>query len=218
MREPSSPTDLWPFFGLTVTTPKLTLRMPSDEDLVAVAHASDRMVPDGEQPFSDQWHNDDPAARHREVMTRWWAERANLNSDYWKLSFVVVVDGEVVGRQAIWGKQFAATRFVTTASWLSIGVQGRGIGTDMREAILHLAFAGLDATWASSRSAVTSHASARISEKLGYQPNGMDVLPASDGTPFVLNRFLLTADQWQPYRRDDIAIEGLDRCLPLLSE
>ena len=31
-----------------------------------------------------------------------------------------------------------------------------------------------------------------------------------------MRRFLLTRDAWQPTRRDDIEIEGLAPCLPLL--
>lgn len=50
--------------------------------------------------------------------------------------------------------------------------QGHGIGTEMRAAVLHLAFAGLNTESAVSGALVDKPASAGVSRKLGYQPNG----------------------------------------------
>jgi GNAT superfamily N-acetyltransferase len=60
-------------------------------------------------------------------------------------TFAVIIDGEPVGMQDLIGAEFAAFATVSTFSWLGPGYRGRGIGTEMRAAALHLAFAGLAA-------------------------------------------------------------------------
>ena len=51
---------------------------------------------------------------------------------------------------------------------------GQGIGTHMRAASLHFAFAGLGATDAISGAFDDNISSLRVSEKLGYQPDGIE--------------------------------------------
>jgi hypothetical protein len=55
----------------------------------------------------------------------------------------VLSGGVVVGSQGIGGRDFAVLREVHTGSWLGLRYQGQGIGTQMRAAVLHLAFEGL---------------------------------------------------------------------------
>ena len=57
----------------------------------------------------------------------------------------MLVDGEVVAVQDLFAVAFPVTRVAPTGSWLRRRFQGRGIGTAMRAAVLHLAFEGLDA-------------------------------------------------------------------------
>jgi GNAT superfamily N-acetyltransferase len=56
-----------------------------------------------------------------------------------------VRDGVVVGSQGVGGRDFAVLREVHTGSWLERRYQGQGIGTQMRAAVLALAFDGLEA-------------------------------------------------------------------------
>src|SRR6266567_7522699 len=85
---------------------------------------------------------------HRTPSPKWlrriWAGRARVDPQWWRLYFVVVVDGRPVGMQDLTGTDFAAFGTVSTFSWLEPGMRHRGFGTEMRSAILHLAFAGLD--------------------------------------------------------------------------
>ena len=55
-----------------------------------------------------------------------------------------------MGQQEISGRDYPILREVSTFSWLSLRHQGQGPGTQMRAAVLHLAFAGLGATEATS--------------------------------------------------------------------
>jgi hypothetical protein len=69
-------------------------------------------------------------------------------------------------------KQFAIIREVSTGSWLGAAYQRRGFGTEMRAAVLQLAFDHLGATAARSGAFTDNPASLRISEKLGYRTDG----------------------------------------------
>ena len=63
-----------------------------------------------------------------------------------------------------------------TGSWLGLRHQGRGIGTEMRAAVLLFAFDHLGATRARSAAFVDNPASLRVSEKLGYRPDGTETI------------------------------------------
>jgi RimJ/RimL family protein N-acetyltransferase len=102
---------------------------------------------------------------------------------------------------------------VVTASWLGKEHQAHGYGTEMRAAVLALAFEGLGAEVAESGFFAGNSASARVSEKLGYVPNG-DEIWAVEGHRVVEQRLHVTRETW---RRDlvTVTIEGLEPCLKL---
>jgi RimJ/RimL family protein N-acetyltransferase len=77
-------------------------------------------------------------------------------SDF-RLAFVVLVDGEAVGMQDLIAEKFDSCGTFASFSWLSTDVRGRGLGTEMRSALLHLAFAGLGAREAGSDAFVDSN-------------------------------------------------------------
>ena len=47
-----------------------------------------------------------------------------------------------------------------------------------------------------------------MTESLGYHRNGSEVVRRRDGRAMVL-RYVLERDDWEPRRRDDIALDGL---------
>jgi RimJ/RimL family protein N-acetyltransferase len=120
-----------------------------------------------------------------------------------------------VGRTA--GVNFSTLGTVTSFSWLVDDQRGRGLGHEMRAAILHLAFDGLGAKEASSDAFVDNHGSNAISRDLGYEPNGSD-WATRQGEPALLNRWRLTRDNWEQRRRDNIRLHNIEACrtsLPL---
>lgn len=146
------------------------------------------------------------AAYHRQC-------RADWDRDAWTLELAVFVDGTVVGGQALRGERFAERRTVDTGSWLGERHQGIGIGTEMRAAVLELAFRDLGAVAATSGALEGNEASARVSEKLGYEPDGERTV-SPRGTPVRERRFRLTAAAWAcPV---PVEVGGLRPCLPLL--
>src|SRR5258707_280428 len=72
-----------------------------------------------------------------------WRGRGKVEPAAWRLYFVVVVDGRAVGMQDLIGVDYSTFGTVTSFSWLADDQRGRGIGQEMRAAILHLAFEGL---------------------------------------------------------------------------
>jgi RimJ/RimL family protein N-acetyltransferase len=206
----------WPLFGLRVCTPRLELRYVDDElarqlaDLaVEGVHAPDAM------PFNVPWTRQEPEVLRAEYPKHQWGRRATFAADDWMLAMAVLVDGEVVGCQDAFAKQFTVTRQFETGSWLGLRHQGRGIGTEMRAAILHLGFEGLGAQRATTGAWDDNPTSQAVTRKLGYADNGWDLL-AREGAPVRMNRYAMTRDEWAVRRRHDILIEGLEACLPLL--
>jgi RimJ/RimL family protein N-acetyltransferase len=208
---------LWPFAALRVRTPTVELRYPDDDDLVALAHLAAEGIHDpAAMPFFVPWTRQETPDLERGVLQHGWGRRAALSRDDWSLPLVVWAEGERVGVQDIFAKHFAIRRTVETGSWLVQRAQGRGVGTEMRAAVLHFAFAGLGAEEAHSGSFVDNPISAAVSRHHGYVANGEEILER-EGEPARMQRWLLTRATWTPSRRDDIAIEGLGECLPLLT-
>jgi RimJ/RimL family protein N-acetyltransferase len=206
----------WPFFDLVVRTPRLTLRLPTDADLDALADLAAQGVHDpAEMPFTVPWTDLPPEERGRSVLQWAWRCRGELTADLWKLGFAVLEGGVHVGVQEVQAADFATTHRVETGSWLGLAHQGRGIGPEMRAAVLHLAFAGLGAERADTGAFPDNARSLSVTTKLGYEPNGDEVVIRRGGGDRVL-RFTLARAAWEQRRRQDITVEGLQPCLPLL--
>lgn len=207
----------YPLLNAEVRTPKLTLAGASDDLL-------ERMIPEirhgvvgaGEMPFDDPMplYQDSPE-REWQWLRAIWAGRARVDRHWWRFYFVVMVDGAPVGMQDLVGVDFTVFGTVSTFSWLLPRFRHRGLGTEMRAAVLHLAFAGLDAREASSEAFADNKASHRVSQALGYQPNGTD-WATRRGNPAPLRRWKLTRAKWERIRRDDIRLAGISACLPVL--
>ena len=208
----------YPLLAVRVVTPVLELRGAADgllDELADVVRAGKTHAdpPPYDDPMS--LYEDDPDLRVARWLRSIWRGRASVEADRWRLYFVVVVDGRPLGEQTLTGVNFATTGTVTTFSWLSSDERGRGLGHEMRAAILHLAFEGLGAKEASSDAFVDNHGSNAISRSLGYEPNGLD-WATRRGEPALLNRWRLTREAWEQRRRDDIELHGVEACRALL--
>ena len=96
-----------------------------------------------------------------------------------------------------------------TGSWLGREHQGRGLGKEMRAAVLGFAFDGLDALVAETSAFLDNGPSNGVSRALGYEENGLGSL-APQGVPRVTQKFRMTAESWRSRPRPPLAIEGLD--------
>jgi RimJ/RimL family protein N-acetyltransferase len=205
----------WPLSGLRLLTPRLELRLPTDNDLDDLASLAAAGVHDpGMQPFAFPWTDVSPAERARGTMQYHWSQRAAWKPDKWTLDLIVVHGGAVVGTQGMSGTDFAIVREVGTGSWLGQAHQGRGIGTEMRAAVLHLAFAGLGARFATSGAFTDNLASQGVSRKLGYTDDGIE-RQVSRGQPAAVRRLRLDRETWQATHSLPVSIRGLEPCLPM---
>jgi RimJ/RimL family protein N-acetyltransferase len=210
------PNEYWPFFDIRISTPRIELRYPNDDDLLAIARLAAEGIHDpAVMPFYVPWTRAQSPELERGVLQYLWSARAALTSESWSLPFVVCEDSQPIGIQDLSAKTFATTRSVESGSWLGQRAQGRGIGKEMRAAILHLAFDGLGAFEAHSASFADNPASQAVSRANGYEPNGSARFDR-EGTPVRTMKWLLTRERWLEHRRDDIHIEGLEPCRPLL--
>jgi RimJ/RimL family protein N-acetyltransferase len=209
-----APVDHWPLFDLRVRTPRLELRFPDDQLAAEVAELAVLGIHDpGFRPFLRMWDEVPPPHQQRNTLQNFWRNRATWTPDSWVCGLAVVVDGHAAGVQGMDADAFPARRAVQTGSWLGRAYQGRGVGTEMRAAVLHLAFAGLGAVRAESGAWHDNAASLAVSRKLGYEPNG-DHWALRGEEPDREIRLLLTRERWEQHRRDDIDIVGLEPCLP----
>ncbi|HLH99538.1 MAG TPA: GNAT family protein [Acidimicrobiales bacterium] len=134
----------WPLFDLRVTTPRLEIRHPTDDELYQLLELSEAGIHDpAMMPFSVPWTDRPLPQRHRESLQWWWSKRAQWQPEDWSFTGAVFVDGAPVGIQDLAATRFRQRGLVTTGSWLGLAYQGQGLGKEMRAAILHLAFDGL---------------------------------------------------------------------------
>ncbi|BCL25155.1 GNAT family N-acetyltransferase [Streptomyces aurantiacus] len=208
--------DHWPLLGLRLTTPRLELRLPSGEELSELADLAAEGVHDPDRmPFSVPWTDLLPSERARSVVQHHWLQLGDWTPDNWALNLAVFEHGQIVGQQTIAARNYASLREVNTGSWLGLRHQRRGIGTEMRTAVLHLAFAGLQAAEATSGAFTDNPASFRVSSKLGYEPDGIERLTVR-GQVTAMRRLRISRARWEKHQKASVSIDGLDACLSLL--
>ena len=205
--------DLWPLFGLRITTPRLELRHPTDDDVAELVELSRHGIHDpATMPFGVPW-TDVPSPRFEwESLQHHWGNRVNLSPRSWRLNFAVRCEGRMVGAQGIHADDFPTLRTAETGSWLGQAHQGRGIGTEMRRAVVHFGFETLGALAITSSAFTDNLASQRVSTNVGYEPNGTMVTARRD-TRGEQIRFLLTRERWLATRTDlPVEVSGWDAC------
>jgi hypothetical protein len=117
----------YPPLNLEVRTPRLTLAGATDELL-------ERLVPVVRAGVADAapWPFDDPMSLYADSPDRewrWlraiWAGRARVDQSFWRLYFVVLLDGEPIGMEDLKGSDFTKFGTASTFSWLAPGRRGR---------------------------------------------------------------------------------------------
>jgi RimJ/RimL family protein N-acetyltransferase len=211
--DPSMASSFWPLFGLRLETPRLVLRTPTDRDFPALFDAIDAGIHDpAVMPFLIPWTDAEPEARRRSAAQHWWATRAAWSLDEWTLNLAVFLDGAAVGMQSLSATSFPRLRSVSTGSWVTRPQQGRGIGREMRAAVLHFAFAVLGADEARSGAFTDNPASLAVSRALGYEHNGTR-RALRRGEPAETIDLLLTRARWLECPcAVHVEVHGFDAC------
>ncbi|WP_375384025.1 GNAT family N-acetyltransferase [uncultured Microbacterium sp.] len=181
---------LWPPFGLRLSCGPIELSAIRDSDLLELVDAAADIHPDSLRPFPENWAGLPADARAATLARKYWAQRSSFSPNDWQLSLVVRLDGQIVGVQGAEAKAFPALRTPDTYSWLARGVQGRGVGTLMRQIICSFLFDELGATAVTSGAYDDNPASIAVSKKVGYVPNGRR-LELRDGVAAAHTKFIL---------------------------
>jgi RimJ/RimL family protein N-acetyltransferase/ribosomal protein S18 acetylase RimI-like enzyme len=203
-----------PLTKLRVRTPRLELRLPTVAELRALARVAQAGIHDAERmPFAVAWTDsageagfEDGFVEHQAAELRDW------RPDAWVLNLVAFADGQPIGSQALRGRRFAEERTVDTGSWLGRPWQGRGLGTEMRAAVLQLAFGGLGAQRATSGAIQGNPQSLGVSRKLGYIETGSHLVSPRGEPVEHLDLELRAAAFTAPV---PVEIDGLEPLLPL---
>ena len=201
---------LEPLWEIRLRTPRLELRLPTDDELLELYHVAESGIhPPEEMPFGVAWTDDLSEEAFIAFHRRAWEE---WSPDGWTLNLVTFLGGRAIGTQAVTAKAFGVTREVGTGSWLGAAYQRKGYGTEQRAAVLDFAFRGLGADAATSGALVHNVASQRVSAKLGYRTTGMSEL-APRGEPVPHYDYRLERTEW----RCPIPVElvGMEPALPL---
>jgi len=203
---------LWPLYGLRLRTPALELRLPTEDELVELCRVARAGIHDpATMPFQEAWTDQPSPQFERSFLQHHWANRAQWTSQRWRLGLAAFQAGQPVGFQDVAAENFPVLREVHTGSWLGSPFQGRGLGRQMRAAVLALAFEGLAAELARSAVLAGNDASLAVSRALGYQENGRRrVVPR--GEPVERTELLLTRQRWQEHRSCPVTVEGLESC------
>jgi RimJ/RimL family protein N-acetyltransferase len=202
--------ELWPPFGIRLKTPRLELRPGTEADLPELA----ALLPeDSEQdPRLPRHVDDDEATRRHRVVQSYWRALGSWTAESWNIGFVVSLEGRTIGVQGLEANEFPKVRLVETSSWLVAAHRGKGLGKEMRAAVLHLAFEGLGALVAETDAWHDNEASLGVSRALGYVPNGETLHPRGEQPDRMVRMRLPRADWKSPVA---VEISGLEPCRAL---
>ncbi|HWE58805.1 MAG TPA: GNAT family N-acetyltransferase [Solirubrobacteraceae bacterium] len=208
--------DLTPLYGLRLRTDRLELRWPDEEEIAALGRLAQTGVHEpAEMPFLVPWTDGIGGPGFVEEFTDFHLGlRRDWRPDDWQLELGVWAADELIGVQGVVGHGFATSHEAKTGSWLAQRFQGRGFGTEMRAAVLELAFHGLGAEAALSSALDGVDASLRVSQKLGYIEDGQSWVDVR-GQRRLDRKLRLTRDRWIDQERISVRISGLETCIPL---
>lgn len=188
--------DIWPPFALRIRYCDMELSTVRESDYPELAELANGGIRKGNLPaFLVDWDSGTPEEIARAIAQYQWGTRASFQINDWTIELAVRVDGHVVGVQGLNATGFPRTRAVSTGSWLALHEQGKGYGTQMRQATL-IAFADhFGATEFHSGYVEGNDASRRVSEKLGYSQNGVKTIVAQDGQAHHERQVILPASK-----------------------
>ncbi len=207
--------DHLPLVDMRLTTPNLELRLPTLDELSELGELAVDGVHDPDaMPFGVPWTDAPKEVLARDVIQYHLAALGGWTAEDWSLNLVAFRDGVVVGTQGVRGRRISISREVGTGSWLGQRYHRQGLGTEMRAAVLDLAFTGLGVAEAVSEAWTENPASLGVSRKLGYRHDGDARLIVRDQLA-VHRRLRLTRAAWEAHRTIPVTIHGLTPCLPM---
>lgn len=162
--------EIWPPYGLVIEAGDLRMTVLREADVPeVVAVVAGGVHPPDEMPFLFPWTDAGPEEIGPNYMRFFASTLTRTVGGDASLELVVRRRGEVVGLQAMNGRDLPATRRMETGSWLGLPFQGQGLGTAMRRAMCAFAFDHLGLEAVTSSAWEDNAASRRVSAKVGYR-------------------------------------------------
>ncbi len=190
--------DIWPPYALRLSSGDMELSPVREVDLPELAEiARGGVRRNGVQAFIVDWDSGSDEQIARNLAQYHWATRANFTVDDWTIEFTVRVGERIVGIQGVTGRRFPQTRTVSTGSWLARAEQGKGLGTRARGIMIDAFITHFDAERFETAYFDGNVASRRVSEKLGYSPNGDRRTIGQNGTTQIENKMVLFSEDFR---------------------
>ena len=171
--------EVWPPFGLRIESPRLILRQIRETDFPAyIAAATSGISNAGRSPFVSPWDENPPEQMAKNSLSWVWSRRSSIGPDQWYLMLGVFLkeedgaEGALIGVQDVGAEKWRVLRTVNSGSWMRRDQQGRGLGKEMRAAMLIWAFDHFGAEYAESAAFDWNEPSNRVSQSLGYSKFG----------------------------------------------
>jgi RimJ/RimL family protein N-acetyltransferase/predicted GNAT family acetyltransferase len=197
-----------PLTRLRLRTPRLELRLPTLAEIRQLYAVAEAGIHDAaSMPFGVAWTD---TLEETAFVDHYTQRLETSNPASWTLNFVAFENGRPAGAQALRGRDFAKTHVVDTGSWLGREFQNRGLGTEMRCAVLQFAFEQLGAEVATSGAIEGNPQSLGVSRKLGYDVVGSHKV-SPRGIPVEHIDLELTRRRFRPTSPTEV--EGFDETL-----
>jgi RimJ/RimL family protein N-acetyltransferase len=203
----------WPLLDLRLSLAGLELRPMCEADQLPLA----ALLPDDLEldPAATRYPGlDEPTSRRVIGFQHYWRSYGCWSPQHWRLNFCVRAGAELIGVQELEATDFVQLRTVDSSSYLVPQARGRGIGKQMRRAVLALAFGPLQARAAISSAWQGNLASLAVSRALGYQFNGESLHRGGESIDTMVQLRLRRADWLAGVNADGVLISGFDECRP----
>lgn len=188
---------VWPPFALRLQCGDMELSPVREADLPELAAIAKGGIRHGSFPaFLVDWDSGSDEQIARNLAQYHWSTRADWSVDNWTIEFTVRVSGRAIGIQGVSADRFPLSRTVSTGSWLATTAQGQGYGTLMRRIIISAFISEFGAVRFDTGYVEGNEASRRVSEKLGYSPNGNRTIIVQDRHAHTEHCMTLHADNF----------------------
>lgn len=203
----------WPLWDLRLRTGDLVLAPLHESDLDELV----ALLPEDVElnPAATRFDVDDQTHRGVVLHQEYWRYYGTWSPTSWRLNFAVRRHGELIGMQELEGQDFPTLRTVDTSSWLAVGARGAGLGKQMRQAVLALAFGPLAALASITSALEDNAASLGVSRAIGYRPNGESFLALGHGVGTLVHLRMTRAEWEATGAAADVRIDGFEPCRPL---
>lgn len=204
-------------YQITVTTPRLVLRIPKEhKEFTELGQILANGIQKGDQPhFMDESLYGKSAEEHAKDQQIFVEKSVHeWNNNNWHIPFAIFYDSKAIGLITMFAHDFPIAKGFGCSYWIGLPYQGKGLGTESFQAVLSFGFDRLDAQEAYAGAWSDNIASLRLMEKLGFVFNG-EYWMARNGQAIKDKRMRLPKEQWK--NPENSSIEGLQGSEELFS-